>query len=580
MHPAPGPDLIRSHVEKIVRNRAFAQSERMRRFLRFTVDYCLNQRGEDLKEYLIGVEVFDKRADYDPRLDPIVRVEARRLRSKLKEYYETEGRNDELVIEFPKGGYVPHFRHRRAVTPPRPDTRASAMAVLPFTNLGPAPDQDYFADGLAEELIHGLTRIRGLRVVAWRSAAQLREKQDDLAAIGDQLKVGSVITGSVRRVANRVRVTVQLVETATGVYLWSDTYDRELQDVFLMQEDISRAVVGALRIQLGRESGGATRPLRNVEAHNFYLQGRHHWNKRTPEGLRKSIQLFEQAVALDPEFGLGFAGLADAYALLADYGLFSPTEMVPKAKAAAMRAIEVEPGLGEAWASLALICGLNDWEWDEAIRDYERAIELNPGYATAHHWYAVDCLALLGRTDEALHEIEIAHQLDPLSPMINEGKGYIRLLRREYDLAMRHHYESLDLDPFFYKSFSAIGRTYIQRGMYAEAIEMFKRAQSLAGEIPNLLSALAQAHALAGDRDTARRILQQLHELARQRYVSPTCFAVVHLGLGENERALWLESACAERATPLAAVGVHPLYDPLRSDPRFKALLRRIRLAE
>jgi serine/threonine-protein kinase len=580
MHPAPGTDLIRTQVEKIVRNRAFAQSERMQRFLRFTVEHCLGRRPEELKEYLIGVEVFDKKTDYDPRLDPIVRVEARRLRAKLKEYYETEGQQDELIIEYPKGAYVPHFRHRRTA-PARPGGRTNAIAVLPFANLGPAPDQDYFADGLAEELIHGLTRIRGLRVVAWRSAAQLREKQNDPNAIAEQLKVGSVITGSVRRSGNRVRVSVQLMETATGVYLWSETYDRELKDVFLMQEEISRSVVGALRIQFGAHAEASPRPLRNAEAHNQYLRGRFHWNKRTADGLRKSIQFFEQAVALDPEFASGFAGLADAYSLQADYGLASPVEMTPKARSAALRAIELEPGLGEAWASLALIRGLNDWQWDEAERNYLRALELNPGYATAHFWYAVDCLALLGRMDQAWTEIEIARQLDPLSPIILEGKGYIRMLRREFDLSIRYHYEALELDPFFHKSFSGIGRTYIQRGMYAEAVEMLKRAQSLAGEIPSNLSALGQAMALSGDKDGARRILEQLHELARQRYVPQTCFATVHLGLGEHDRALdWLEAASRDGATPVAAIGVHPLYDPLRSEPRFHALLRRTHLAD
>jgi serine/threonine-protein kinase len=553
----------------------------MRRFLSFTVEQRLQNRAEELKEYLIGLEVFDKKPDYDPRLDPIVRVEARRLRAKLKEYYEGEGKNDDLVVEFQKGSYVPQFHWReRMPEPTRVDARAGAMAVLPFANLGASPDHAYFADGLTEELIHGLTRIQGLRVVAWNSAAQLRDRQQDLAAIREQLNVGAVLTGSVRRAGNRVRVSVQLIDTASGVYLWSDTYDREREDVFLMQEEISRAVVGALRMELGRRSQTAPRPIRNVEAHNLCLQGRYHWNKRSPEGLLRSVRLFEQAVAIDPEFALGHAGLADSLSLLSDYGLARPSEIVPRAKASALRALELDPQLGEAWASVALIRASNDWEWDEAARDFERALEYTPGYATAHFWYSVDYLAMLGRFDEAMAEIDLARQLDPLSAIITEGAAYVRLLRRDYAASLRIHHEALELDPFFYKGFAGIGRTYIQQERHHEAVEMLQRARELAGDVPGVLGALGQAQALAGNREEACRLLEQLSAMAQQRYVPSVCFAIIHLGLGDNSAALdWLERGCQEREVSLKGINVHPLYDPLRREPRFHALLRQTRLA-
>jgi serine/threonine-protein kinase len=581
MHPAPVPNRIRAQLDRILRNRTFSQSERMRRFLCFAVEHCLSGRPEQLKEYLIGVEVFDKKPDYDPRLDPIVRVEARRLRAKLKEYYENDGGQDEIVIDFPKGSYAPQFRERRAPAPAaQVEQRMDAVVILPFSNLGSAPEDEYFADGLAEELIHGLTRIPGLRVVAWNSAAQLRDQQHDLAAIGGRLKAAAALTGSVRHAGQRLRVSVQLVETASGVYLWSETYDRELRDVFAIQEEISRAIVTALRPKLAARLDTGARHATSVEAHSLYLQGRYHWNKRTPDGLQRSVQLFEQCVALDGDFALGYSGLADAFTLMADYGLSHPREMIPKAKSAALRAIELDPRLGEAWASLALIRGLNEWEWEEAGRDYERAFRFNPGYASAHHWYSVDYLAMRGRFEEALAHIEIASQLDPLSAIIVEGKGYLRLLRREYDAAMPYYRESLELDPFFYKAFSAVGRTYIQQERYGDAIEVLHRASALAPRIPNIMAALGQAHALAGDRDEAIRILDELTEIAKQRYVTAACFAIVHLGLGEKARALdWLEAGAIDRETPLAALAVHPVYDPLRSEPRFKALLRRVGLA-
>lgn len=581
MFPAPVPDRVRLQLEKILRHRIFVQSERMRRFLCFAVEHSLSGRAEALKEYLIGVEVFDKKAEYDPRLDPIVRVEARRLRAKLKEYYESDGRDDELVIEFPKGSYAPQFRRRRvATTRPRVDPRANAVAVLPFSNLSGAAENEYFADGLTEELIHGLTRIAGLRVVAWNSAAKLRDRQQDLGALGEQLQVGAVLTGSVRQAAQRLRVSVQLVETASGVYLWSESFDRQMEDVFAIQDEISRAIVGALRPHLAGRFETGVRPETCVEAHNLYLQGRYHWNKRTSEGLKRSLQLFEQCLELDREYALGHAGLADALSLAADYGLSHPREVIPRAKTAALRAIELDASLGEAWASLALIRSLNDWEWEEAGRNYARAFQFNPGYATAHHWYAVDYLAILGRTAEGLEEIAIARQLDPLSAIIVEGEGYLRLLRGEYSQAIRHYHECMELDPFFYKAFSGIGRTYIQQGMYEEAIEMLQRALALAPAIPNILGALAQAHGLAGNREEALGILAQLHELSKQRYVGSTCFAIAHLGLGEKERALdWLEAGCMERETPMSAIGAHPVYERLRGEPRFKALLRRVGLS-
>ena len=550
----------------------------MRRFLRFTVEQSLGGKCEQLKEYLIGLEVFDKRSSYDPRLDPIVRVEARRLRSKLKEYYETEGQADEVVIELPTGSYIPEFRERRPPPPrARPQPAPSAVAVLPFADLAGSADSDYFADGLTEELIHGLTRVPGLRVVAWNSAAQLRGRQHDLTAIGEQLKVGAVLTGSVRRSGERLRVGVQLIETASGVYLWSESYDRQLQDAFAIQDEISRAIVAALRLQLAGRLDIVSRAAASPATHNLYLQGRYHWNKRTREGLTKSVEHFERCVADDAAFALGHAGLADALCLMADYGLAHPRDVIPRAKTAALRALDLDSTLGEAWASLALIRSLHDWEWEQAGHDYERAIQFNPGYATAYHWYSVDYLAMHGRFEEAQRAIEMARHFDPLSALIIEGKGYIRLLQRDYKQAMRHYHEVLELDPLFYKGFSAIGRAYIQQAAYHEAIEVLQRALGLAPGIPNIMSALGQAHALAGNRADALRILSELEEIAKVRHVGSACFAIVHLGLGENDRALdWLEAGCQEKETPMSALGVHPLYDSLRGEPRFQALVRRV----
>lgn len=573
---------VRQQLARILAHEEFAQSERMCRFLRLVVEYSLENRAHELKEYLVGVEVFDRKTSYDPRLDPIVRVEARRLRAKLQKYYEGEGRLDDVVIELPKGSYAAIFTTRgnsaKQDVPVAPD---GTIAVLPFSNLSAEEENEYFSDGLTQELIHGLTRVDGLRVVAWNSAAQLKGAAHDIHAIGRQLKVGAVLTGSVRKAGNRVRIAVQLIDAATNVYLWSETYDRKLEDLFQIQDEISCAIVGTLRIKLaGRlPPPVSSAAVRNTEAHNLYLKGRFHWNKRTSEGLQRAVGSFEQAIALDPEFALGWAGLADAYTLLVDYGLMEPLHAMPRAKEAATRALAIDPSLAEAWASLALIRSLYEWEWADAGACYDRAIDLNPGYATVRHWHAVDYLAMLGRLDEALPELKLAREMDPWSTIIIEGCGFVQMLSRRYNDAIRTYREVLELDPYFYKSYSSIGRALIQQGKYKDAIESLEKGRSLGGDLPNILGALGQAHALAGHWDEARALLEKLDVVSRTRYVPSTCSAIIHLGLGENQRALdLLEIGCEHREIALVGIKVHPVYDDLRGEPRFIELLRRLHL--
>jgi TolB-like protein/Flp pilus assembly protein TadD len=579
----PSPEEIRAQVDKIAASRLFARSERLCRFLRFCVDQALEEKGDQLKEQLVGVEVFDRRGDYDPRTDPIVRVEARRLRSKLKDYYTSLGRPDCVVIDFPKGAYVPCFRMRNAATPLARSNRTGDMAeeqsiaVLPFTNLTPEAGTDYFSDGLTEELIHLLTRVPRLRVVAWSSMSQLRGREQDLTGIRQQLKVATVLRGSVRRTSNRVRVTAQLIDAESGAYLWSEAFDRQLENVLAIQEQIARAIVDTLQLTLAWRGTGASRKSPNLKCYNLCLQGRFHANKRTPEGLRQSALCFEQAVIADDSCADAYAGLADAYSLLADYGAADPEGVVPKAKIAAERALRLDPQSSEAHVSLAFIHSTFDWEWAEAESLYRRAIELNPGYSRARHWYGTDYLALLGRFDEGLREVQMARHLDPLSPIIAEGCGFVYMLRRDYETALREHQQLTELDPLFYKAYSSKGRVLCLMGRYQEAIASLERARSLAGDVPNILSATAQTLALAGFVWEARTLLEELQALAKTRWVPSACFATVYLGLGDNQTALdYLEAACDRKEQAVNGLKVHPLYDPLRSEPRFQQLLERI----
>jgi serine/threonine-protein kinase len=587
LKPEPPCDRVSEQLERILASRLFTRSSRLCRFLRYSVEEALSGQGDRLKEQLIGIQVFDRKSDYDPRIDPIVRVEARRLRQKLKSYYTSQGRADDVVIALPKGTYAAVFKSRSAVSNTGPAEVQAAkpraeksIAVLPFTNLTQSAQDDYFSDGLTEELIHLLTRIPALRVVAWPSASQLRGREQDLAGLRRELHVGTVLRGSVRRTGDRVRVTAQLIDSGSGDYLWSEAFDRKLENIFAIQEEMARAIVVALELKLtGRDHPPAKRKAPQPACYNLCLQGRYHANKRTREGLEKSVVRFEEAVQADDSCAEAYAGLADAYSLLTEYGFLSTAEGVPKARSAAERALELDPQSAEANVSLAFVRSLFEWQWTEAESLYRAAIAANPGYSRARHWYGQDFLALLGRLDEASEELRVAQDLDPLSMIIREGNGYVPMLRRDYPRARALYLELIDLDPSFYKGHSSLGRVLALMGRYDEAIASFERARALAGPVPSLLSALGGTLARAGRIEPARQLLAELHELEKTRWIPLSSFAILHLGLGEHEQALtFLEAATDRRQMAVAAMKVHPLYDPLRSEPRFTRLLERIGL--
>ncbi len=457
---------------------------------------------------------------------------------------------------------------------------ARTIAVLPFADVGPGPGEEYFSDGLTEELIHELTRVRGLRVVAWNSAAKLKGRTDDVQAVARQLGAGAALVGSVRRAGGRVRITVRLVDAPSGIHRWSQAYDRQVQDLIAVQEEIAREIVSTLAesLSLGRPAPATRRPG-SAEAYNLYLKGRFHWNKRTDEGLRTGVECFERAIAADPKSALAHAGLADALCLLVDYGFIRPGEAMPRARDAALRALELDPQSAEAHASYGLIRAIYDWEWDEAEAFFRRALELNPGYASAHHWFAIDFLSSVGRFDEAHGELDRAHELDPLSQIILEGHGYLLMLERRFDDAIAAYRNLLEFDSTFYKAYTSMGRALVQTGEFHDGIAMLQKGRELVGDVPSILGALGQAHGLDGRPDKARELLTILGTLSASRYVPATCFALVHTGLGEHDQALgWLERGCDGRELSLSALKVHPAYDTLRGEPRFAALLARLHL--
>lgn len=570
---------IRSQVTKILRNKLFADAQRMSRFLEFAVEETLHGRADHLKENVIGIHVFDRPSSYDPRIDPIVRVEARRLRVKLRAYYEREGETDELIVEFPKGRYSPVFRQRSSDTPIK-TIQDDTIAVLPFANLGEDAGTDFLSDGLTEDLIGALTRVSNLRVSAWTSASMMKGDQDNLEMIRQLLHVTYVVRGSIRKTQDRVRIVAHLIETSTKRYIWSQTFDRRFEDIFAVQDEITNAIVAALRAKLTIIHTAGTASLaspQSLESYQLCLKGRFHARERTFEGLQRSALCFQQATQIDAASASAHAGLADTLTLQAEYGFADGPDAMREAKRAAERALTLNPESAEAQASYGLILVLYDWLWEQAEASFRRSLELNDSYAPAHHWYSVNHLAMLGRFSEAETEIEAALALDPLSPIVMDGRAFLRFLRRDYRGSIAVYNEIISADPSFYKAYTSAGRVYLHMGESGRAIEMLEKGLLLSGEVPSIFGALGHAYGIAGDRQGASGMLKKLMEVSATRPVFSTSFAVVHLGLGDKESALSCVEQAVERREPnVVSLAIHPAYDELRSEPRFKALVEHV----
>lgn len=577
-------EAVQAALQTILDSELFARSPRLSRFLRFAVEQTLAGKGDRLKEYLLGAEVFDKDASFDPRTDTIVRVEARRLRSVLIEYYATSGRNDPVRIDFPKGNYAPVFRNCEV---PQGDDSArgqiSSIAALPFLNISGDPADEYFSDGLTEELINALAKVEGLHVAARTSGFQFKGKNYDVREIGRRLGVGAVLEGSVRKEGNWLRITAQLNSTSDGYHLWSETYDREMTQVFAIQEEISRAIVETLKLRVAEKGSGplVKRHTENPEAHDLYLRGRYFWNRRGEEGAQKSIQYFQQAIEKDPHYALAYAGLADAYLSLAfsfDAGTVPPAQATPRAKAAALKALELDDHLAPAHISLAFVSFLYEWDWNEAERQFQRALALDPRYAHAHHWYSHYLLAL-GRVEESLAQSKRALELDPLDAILNTHMGWHHLYSHQYELAVEHLRNALEMDPNYFHSQRELGRACSEKGLYREAVSLLRRALRQAKEDGFALASLGYAYAAWGKRNEARRTLEHLRRLSPRRYISPYFPAAIYAGLGEKERALeQLERAYEERSDALVYLKTEPMFSSLYSLPRFKRLVQRMGL--
>jgi TolB-like protein/Flp pilus assembly protein TadD len=456
-----------------------------------------------------------------------------------------------------------------------------SLAVLPLANASTEQQMEYLSDGITESIINSLSQLPKLRVVPRSTVFRYKGSEADPQEIGRVLGVRAVLTGRVLQVGDLLVVKTELIDVAQESQLWGEEYRRGSGDIFAIQEDISQEISGKLRLRLSGEERKrlAKRHTENTEAYHFYLKGRYYTNKRTTEWLNKGIEHFQLAIERDPKYALAYAGLADAYAFLASStGEHPPTEWYPKAEAAAQKALELDAALAEAHTSLGFYYLLYDWDFEEAGREFKRAIELNPAYANAHDGCSFYFKAT-GQHEKAIRACIHAQKVEPLSLFAHVSLGWAYYFARQYDLAVEQHRKALEMDPLFTFAHWNLGMARAQQMRLGEAVEAFQQAHVHSGNGLTFKAHLAYAYALAGQRDEAERIIAELKELTRQRYVSSYYFAIIYLGLGELDRAFdYLELAYEERSGFMAFIKVEPMLDPLRSDPRFADLERRIGL--
>lgn len=468
-------------------------------------------------------------------------------------------------------------RFSRATETALASPQIRSIAVLPLANLSSDPAQEYFSDGLTDELITKLAQAGSLRVISRTSVMGYKNAAKKAPEIGRELQVDALVEGTVERAADHVRIRVQLIRTSTDQHMWAESYDRDLKDILQLESDLTREIAAQIG-QLAatqRPQFDLPHPL-SSEAHENYLRGRYRWNQRSESGIRAAINHFQKAIELDPNYAQAYAGIADAYIIMANWGFMPPNEAYPRAESAARKALELDDQLAEAHTSLAYASFLYDWDWAGAEKRFRRAIDLNPNYATAHHFYSVFLMAS-GRHSEAQAEIRRARELDPLSVIINSVVGWIYYEGRQYPLAIQECQKTFEMEQNYLPALLDLGSIYLRTGEYDKAIAQFERAKEVSEHKAVPLSHLAQARALAGDPAEARRILQTLQKSPESRFLSAWDVAQVYVALGENDKAVAsLEQSAKERFAWVVILSSEPAFDPLRADPRFKALLQRV----
>lgn len=623
--PQSGSDAVGSQLGKILASPEFVNSERLSRFLAYIVQEFRSGRGNQLKEYSIGVEVYARSETYDPRIDAIVRVEAGRLRAKLTRYYDQYGQQDPIVISLPKGSYVPAIverEHAGAQAPatlreslpgasvrlsarrrapilvlilltagiagyrfwgPRESRKSPSIAVLPLENLSTDPEQEYFSDGMTDALITDLAKIRTLHVKSRTSALSYKRAKKPLAEVARELGVDYVVEGTVQRAGQRVKITAQLIALPAERHVWAESYERDLRDIFALQRELASVIAHEVRAQLTAQDRTRLAVARQVshEAYEAYLKGRYFQEKRTEDGLKRAIDYFHEAIRRDRSYGEAYSGLADSQTYLINHGYVPPLEAGPQAKVMAAKALEIDNTLAEAHTSLAYIRMIYDWDFPGAEAEFRRAIEIDPDYTRAHSLYACYFTAH-ERFDEALGEMRRALDLDPLSAYDNANLGFHLLMSRRDDEAIEQLQKTVEIAPASWQAHTWMSMVLVQKRRLREAVAHGEQGVSLLPESTATIANLAYAYAEAGETDRARALLERLLALRRRKYVSAHDIAVVFTSLGNRGEALaWLEKAYQERDGMLwIRPAVDRRFDSLRNEPRFRAILRDLRLPQ
>jgi TolB-like protein/Tfp pilus assembly protein PilF len=528
---------------------------------------------EELRARLWPTDTF---VDFDHSLNAAV--------NKLRDALNDSAEKPNYVETLPRRGYRfisavgLHDSQNLLEKPSSP--KIQSLVVLPLENLSKDPEEEYFTDGMTDQLITNLAQIDALRVISRTSAMRYKGTKKSLPEIARELHVDGVVEGAVMWVAGRVRISAQLIEAPTDHHLWAASYERDLRDVLSIQEEVTRAIVSEIRVKLTAQEQArlANRHPINPEAYKLYLKGRYHWSKRSLEGFQKAIEYFQLAAVNDPAYALAYVGLADTYIYFSFFDVVPPREAMPKAKAAAARALETDNRLGEAHVSLGYVSYMYDWDWPAAGKHFEQALTLNPAYSRAHTFYPF-YLSSLGRSEEALAVAKHALDLDPASPAVSHSLAVQLYLARQFDQAIEQSHKTLELDPNFAISYATLGEVYVSKGMYREGLSTLKKYSALSRGRAMSLALLGHAQARLGERSEALHILEQLEAASKERYTPAVSFAAVYAGLGEKDQAFaWLEKAYGERTSRLGYLKVEPLWDPLRCDPRFANLVRRIGL--
>jgi TolB-like protein/Tfp pilus assembly protein PilF len=599
----------------------------MQAFLSFVVEGTLADRfrSEELKETVIGAAVFGREAAYDPKIDPVVRVEARRLRAKLQEYYSGAGQFDPVRIDLPKGSYVPSWEWQQgegqreeqspvdedaktqanpgrtlrvrwltilisvavtAIAIPgirylrRPDpvvktaTRIRSLAILPFRNLSADASKDFIAAGLTDELTTELAKAGNLRVISRTSADRYNNANKSLPQIARELNVDAVLEGTLVSSGRSMRVSAQLIRATDDTHLWAESYERDGDDFFTLENEIADSIAQHIGVALMSSRDPLTEHPSTGKAYEAYLRGRFFWNKRTLDGLKRSLDYFKQAILYDPNFGKAYAALGDSYVLCSSYGGPGPTESLLKARDAAEQALRLDPNLAEAHTVLAAVKVDYDHDSDGATDEFRRAISASPGYPTAHHWFSLH-LARLGRHKEAEAEIQRALELDPLSLIINADAGDVYYYSGKPEVALAHLNRALELDANFAETHLVFGKVYELQRDFGRALSEYETADRMFGGAPNVWALKGHALAALGKKSAAISMAKRMEEAAGQRYVSGVDIAMVYCAVGDPNAAMrHLQIAYTNRDKGLDILGTDPLFDGCRSDARFGRLVK------